>query len=171
MDKSDRFEKFGLVRKMAAGEADMEKINVQALKELTPEEVFTFRIAACNDQVDRYNERFTVECLHELVKLYVGRTVIMDHVWKSCNQTARIYDAAVESKDGVNVLILCAYMLRNEATAPVVSAIEGGILREVSVGCRVEKCICSICGADKSVTWCEHRPGAEYCGRSAYCCP
>lgn len=158
----DELKKFGQVRKMAMGDSDMAKINAQALKELKPEDVFTFRIAACDDQVDRDHERFTVGCLHELAKLYVGRPVIMDHAWKACNQTARIYDAAVETEGGVNRLILYAYMLRNEATAPVVEAIEGGILREVSVGCATDKCTCSICGADKSTTWCRHVPGERY---------
>lgn len=160
----DETTKYGAVRKMAVGDADMAKINAQALKELGPDDVFAFKVAACDDQPDRDHERFTVECLQELAKLYVGKTIIMDHKWSASNQTARIYDAAVEAKDGVNRLILYAYMLRNDATAPVVAAIEGGILREVSVGCAVGKCVCSICGVDKRTTYCEHRPGREYDG-------
>lgn len=133
--------------------------------ELTAESVFVFRIAACDDQVDREAERFTVECLEGLAKLYVGRTVIMDHNWSAKNQTARIYDAKVEESDGVHRLILYCYIPKSDATASVIASIEAGILREVSVGCAVGKAICSICGTDKTKTLCKHRPGCEYDGR------
>lgn len=153
--------KFGFVQKSAS--ADMDKINAQALKELTPEDVFTFRVAAADDQVDRDYERFTPEALAQLAKLYVGKPIIMDHVWAASNQTARIYDAGAErGLDGVTRLHLSAYMVRNEATSPVVQAIEGGILREVSVGCAVKKAICSVCGTDKAKSRCYHRPGQTY---------
>lgn len=163
MSETD-FKKFGLVQKMAVGKADMTKINAQALVELKAEDVFAFRVAACDDQPDRDNEQFTLNCLQGLAKLYVGRTVIMDHRWSAQNQTARVYDTAVEASEGVNRLILYAYMLRNDTTAPVIASIEGGILREVSVGCAVGKATCNICGADKQRHWCEHRPGGVYDG-------
>lgn len=156
------FKKFGFVQKSAGTAADMTKINAQALRDLTPEEVFTFRIAAADDQVDRDYERFTKEALEQMAKLYVGRTIIMDHDWAATKQTARIYDAYTAIDNGVIRLILCSYMLRNDATAPIIQAIEGGILREVSVFCAVSKCVCSICGADKARFHCMHRPGKTY---------
>ena len=157
MGESD-LKKAGLVQKLAAGKADMARVNAQALVELTAEDVFVFRIAACDDQPDRDNEQFTLECLQGLAKLYVGKTVIMDHKWSAANQTARVYDTAVELSEGVNRLILYAYMLRSEATADMIASIEGGILREVSVGCAVEDAVCNICGANKRKSWCEHMP-------------
>lgn len=160
-----KFEKFGFVQKMAADQVDMDKINAQTLVALSAGSVFTFRIAACDDQIDRENERFTVECLEELAKLYVGRTVIMDHQWSAKNQTARIYDANMEESDGVHRLILYCYIPRSDATASVIASIEAGILREVSVGCAVGKATCSICGADKTRVFCEHMPGREYDGQ------
>ena len=163
MGESD-FKKAGLVQKLAAGKADMARVNAQALVELTAEDVFVFRIAACDDQPDRDNEQFTLECLQGLAKLYVGKTVIMDHKWSAANQTARVYDTAVELSEGVNRLILYAYMLRSEATADMIASIEGGILREVSVGCAVEDAVCNICGANKRKSWCEHMPGRVYDG-------
>lgn len=158
--------KWGAVCKAAVTSADLSKINAQALKELTEEDVFTFRVAACNDQIDREGEQFTLACLKGLAKLYVGKTVVRDHSWCSSAQMARIYDARVESIDGANCLVLMAYMLRTEETAPVIAAIEGGILREVSVGCRTRKALCSICGTDRRQAWCAHRPGQEYDGKT-----
>ena len=45
-----------------------------------------------------------------------------------------------------------------------ITAIEGGILREVSVGCRTAKATCNICGVNKRERWCEHYPGRVYNG-------
>lgn len=158
------FKKHGSVEKRAGLAPDMALINAQALVELSADDVFVFRVAACDDQVDRDNERFTPKALEQMADLFVGHTIIMDHNWSSKNQTARIYDADVQESGGVNRLILSAYMIRNDATAPVIQAIEGGILREVSVSCQVEHAVCSICGTDKAVAWCDHRPGKAYDG-------
>lgn len=156
------FKKHGSVEKRAATIPDMAKINAQALVELNEQEVYTFRIAACDNQVDRDYERFTDDTLLGLADLYVGRPIIMDHMWSAKGQTARIYDADVEQDGDVSRLVLSAYMLRNEASAPVIAAIDGGILREVSVGCSVKRAVCSICGTDKAAGWCKHTPGQQY---------
>ena len=159
-----KFEKAGLVTKQAAGSDDMAKINRLTLRELAPEEVFVFKIAACNDQPDRDNERFTAHALEQLAELFIGKTVIMDHVWSAANQTARIFDSEVTESDGVHTLTLSAYMLKTEQTAEVIAAVEGGILKEVSVGCAVNRAVCNICGTDKMRSCCPHRPGEEYDG-------
>lgn len=160
------FKKCGSVEKRAGSSPDMTLINAQALVELSADDVFVFRVAACDDQVDREYERFTPKALEQMADLFVGHTIIMDHNWSSKNQTARIYDADVQESGGVNRLVLSAYMLRNEITAPVIQAIEGGILREVSICCQVERSVCNICGTDKAVGWCEHRPGKNYDGET-----
>lgn len=160
------FKKYGSVEKRAGSSPDMDLINAQALTELSEEDVFTFRVVACDDQVDRDGERFTHKALGQLGDLFVGRTIIMDHAWSARLQTARIYDSDLQESDGVTQLILSAYMVRNDATAPVIQAIEGGILREVSVGCAIKHAICSVCGTDKAVGWCEHRPGRDYDGET-----
>lgn len=142
------------------GERDMTRINAQALRPLSREEVFAFRLAACNDQVDRDGERFTAGTLAQLAALYVGKPVLRDHEWSAGAQTARVYDAQV---DGGQLLLSC-YMMRTPETAGTVAAIEGGILRECSVGCAVQHVRCSICGADQRETICRHLAGHEYDG-------
>ena len=47
--------------------ADMELINGLALQELSPDDVFTFRVEACNDLIDRDNERFPLDTLRKLI--------------------------------------------------------------------------------------------------------
>ena len=154
------------VQKQALDEGELTLINRQALRTLAADEVFTFRMAACDDQVDRDNERFTAAALEELAKLFVGRPVLMDHQWSAGKQTARVYAAAVEPSGKVRQLVLRCYMPRTEQTAETIAAIESGILRECSVGCTVRRVICSVCGADQIRTCCDHIPGREYDGRT-----
>lgn len=156
--------KGAVVTKSVPAAGEMALINAQSIRDLKAEEVFTFRIAACDDQVDRDYEQFSVDCLNGLAKLYVGRTMLSDHCWSSSGQIARVYAAAVEKQNGVNRLVLSCYMLRSEANQPTIDAIEAGILREVSVGVAVKSAVCSICGVDKSHACCEHRPGKAYNG-------
>lgn len=161
----ENIKKGAVVTKSVPAAGEMALINAQALRELTAEEVFAFRIAAADTIVDRDFEHFSKDCLEKLAALYVGKTVIADHRWSSASQVARVYAGTVETGgDGVSRLILSCYMLRSEATRPVIDAIEAGINREVSVGVAVRSAVCSICGADKAHVCCEHRPGKEYDG-------
>ena len=57
----------------------MEAIQAQARKKLTPEEVYVFSVRLCDDQVDRDFEKFDTEALPELARLFVGKTGICDH--------------------------------------------------------------------------------------------
>ena len=150
--------------KSAPSAGDIALINAQSLRELKAEEVFTFRVAAADTRVDRDFEHFSRACLEKLAELYVGKPFITDHQWRSSNQVARVYAAAVEEADGVSRLVLSCYMLRGEVNQPTIDAIEAGIIREASVGVAVRRAVCGICGADKSSGYCEHRPGRAYDG-------
>lgn len=158
--KAARIEKSATV-----DEGDLTLINAQALRPLAAEEVFVFRLAACDDQVDRDYERFTKECLETLAQLYVGKPVLKDHSWSAGVQTARVYAAQVETQSGVSRLVLRCYMPRTEGTAETIAAIESGMLRECSVGVAVARVTCSICGANQLETLCKHGGGREYDGK------
>lgn len=55
-----------------AGLGDLEQINALARRELTADEVYLFAVRLCDNDVDRDGERFAVETLEELGKLFVG---------------------------------------------------------------------------------------------------
>lgn len=57
-------------------------------------------------------------------------------------------------------------MLRGGENDALIAQIEGGIKKEVSVGCSVERCVCSICGED--INTCAHKKGEVYGGK--VCC-
>lgn len=160
----DEIKKYAHVEKQAISEGELALINKQTLRPLTAEEVFSFKVAACDNQIDRDLERFSDAALAGFATLFVGKTIISDHKWSAEKQAARIYAADVEAEGDVKTLVLRAYMLRNQQTAPTIAAIEGGILREVSVGCAVERVLCSVCDSDQAKAFCGHRPGKEYDG-------
>lgn len=151
------------VEQQKVSEGELALINAQALRPLTAEEVFAFKLAACDNQVDRDMERFTDRTLDQLAGLFVGRPVLRDHNWSANSQTARVYAGEVEAQGGVKRLILRSYMLRSEETTPTVRALEGGILREASVGVAVKRHTCSICG--ENYYTCGHCRGQEYNGK------
>lgn len=139
---------------------DLALINALSLKELTPEEVYCFAMEMSNNDVDRDLEAFTEKALRDFAPMFVGKPIQKDHLWGADSTTARIYDAGVFPGNGKTalgenrvVLRAKAYMLKTDDNKPVIDAIEGGIIRDISVGCRAKKCNCSICGKPQRYDW------------------
>ena len=140
----------------------LEKINALTKSTLAAEDVYVFSVRLCDDQTDRDFERFSQEALKELAPMFIGKTGICDHAWSSEKQVARIFDTSVEYAAGAMFIKAWAYILRCEQNEGVIRDIEGGIKKEVSVGCAMKRAICSVCGADYGS--CEHRKGESYGG-------
>ena len=163
----------GLLRGGVPGESDLKLIHALSRRELKAEEVYTFCVRLCDNEVDRDFERFTGETLEELAALFVGKSGIFDHQWSAKEQTARIYRTELVREEGIPTLAGepyrylkgYAYMLRSEKNRDLIEEIEAGIKKEVSVGCAVERSVCSICGGD--IATCGHVKGREYSGK---CC-
>ena len=154
---------------LEAGE--MELINRLARKELKAEEVYVFQLRLCDNEIDREGERFPRETLEELAELFVGKSGIFDHNWSAGGQAARIYKTQVVEEpgrvtragDGACFLKGWAYMLRTPGNEELIAQIEGGIKKEVSVGCAVERAVCSVCGEEMGS--CRHVKGRTYNGK------
>ncbi len=154
----------------------MDKINRFSRKELTAEEVYTFSVILCDNDVDRDCEKFSVAALTELAKLYVGKTGIFNHDPKGENQTARIYDTHIErdtsKKTADGEVYTClkadAYMVKTDKNTDLIKEIDGGIKKEVSVGCSVARELCSVCGHDRRTNPCNHRKGTVYNGKKCF---
>ncbi len=144
----------------------LEAINAQARAELTAEQVYVFSVRLCDDQVDRDGEKFDTTALPALAKLFIGKTGIVDHKWSSDSQVARIFAAEVVKEDGVSYIKAWAYIRRGGNADEIIADIEAGIKKEVSVGCAMGRCICSICGGEYGE--CGHQKGEFYDGQ--LCC-
>lgn len=154
--------KFGKVKSLAITDEELSAVNKYALNPLTEDKVYLFKMAICDNQIDRHFEKFSDECLEDLAKLFEGRTVIADHVARSENQCARIYRTSTETDGDVKKLIAYCYIVKTEKSESLIAEIDGGIKKEVSVGCRIGEAICSECGTDNVKHWCEHYPGRKY---------
>ena len=150
----------------AATAAQLEAINAQAKAKLTAEQVYVFSLRLCDDQIDRDYERFDTAALPVLAKLFIGKTGIVDHCWSSEHQVARIFAAEVAQEDGVSYIKAWAYIRRGGHGEETIADIEAGIKKEVSVGCAMGRCVCSICGSEYGT--CGHEKGQHYDGQ--LCC-
>jgi hypothetical protein len=158
-----------------AGDGDeLACINRFARTPLTAEQVYCFAVRLCDNEVDRDFERFDEAALSTLGDLFVGKTGIFDHQWSAEGQTARIYrtelvrepERRTAAGDGGCWLKGWAYLLRSDKNAELIREIEGGIKKEVSVGCAVRRSVCSVCGAESGT--CEHIRGREYGGKLCF---
>lgn len=155
---------------------EMRLINTYSRRELSPEEVYLFSAALCDNDIDRDHERFTVESLYALEKLFVGKTGIIDHDPTAKNQKARIISCKVEAVPGAKTalgddlfrLTARAYMRRTEGNAELIEAIDAGIVKEVSVGCSIGRTVCSVCRQEMHSPVCSHVKGHVYQGELCY---
>lgn len=155
---------------------DLSLINQYARKELSESEIYVFNVTLCDNNIDRDYECFSKDSLEKLSKLFVGKTGIFDHNMRASSQSARIFKTWVEGVEGKTTsdgqpyfrLRAGAYMIRTEENKALIEEIEGGIKKEVSIGCSVEKEICSVCSKDRRVHRCEHIKGKSYKGKLCY---
>lgn len=151
----------------------LDKINRFTRREFKEDELFSFSVILCDNDIDRDGEKFSDEALEQLSKLFVGKTGIFDHSPKSSNQNMRIYDTEIikdssrKTADGRDYCYLkaYAYMVRTGENSSLIAEIDGGIKKEVSISCSAKTRICSVCGCDWTKSVCAHAKGKTYGGK------
>lgn len=157
-------------------DAELEEINRFSRKKLTSDDVYTFSVVLCDNDIDRDFEYFTTEALNRLAELFVGVTGIYDHDPTAKNQTARIYRCETENLspqkteygEDYHRLVAKAYLPICSGTDDLIAMLDAGIQKEVSVGCSIKECTCSICGESMRSGYCGHKKGETYDGK--ICC-
>jgi DNA-binding ferritin-like protein (Dps family) len=157
-------------------EKELELINKHTRTPLTADDVYTFTVTLCDNEIDRDFECFSLKSLQKLTELFVGKTGIADHSMLSKDQSARIFycytetDTSKKTSEGeaYTSLKARAYTLKNDSNKDFISSIEGGIRKEVSIGCAVSRVTCSICGKDMKTHSCQHIKGKTYKGKLCY---
>ncbi|MDE5770424.1 MAG: hypothetical protein K2I06_02175 [Ruminococcus sp.] len=148
----------------------LDKINKFTRRPLKEEEVYTFSVILCDNDIDRDYECFSDKALETLAEKFVGKTGIFDHNPTTSNQNARIFDTEIVNdseritKYGkpYKYLKADAYMVRTGENSTLIAEIDGGIKKEVSISCSSARKLCSICGCNKSVGRCSHVGGRKY---------
>lgn len=150
---------------------ELSKINQYTLTPLTKEDIFTFKLSMCDNELDdRNHEPFNLQSLKDMQSLYIGKTVLKDHNTRVDNQVARVYDTQLiydttkntQAKEPFASLIAKCYMLKTSSNEDLIKEIQGGIKKEVSTSCRPQKYVCSICGVDNFEQFCPHWRGKKY---------
>ena len=114
---------------------ELDQINRFSKAELTADQVYTFSVRLCDNEVDRDFERFGTEDLERLGELFLGKSGIFDHQWSAKGQTARIYRTEVVREPGTVTaagdeyrwLKGWAYLMRTEKNQGLITEIEGGL--------------------------------------------
>ena len=155
-------------------DGELELINKFTRHPLSKDDVYTFSVVLCDNEIDRDFERFSDNALDTLAELFSGVTGITDHNPKSSNQTARIFscksefvpDKFTSDNKPYKRLFARAYVPKSDNSADFILSLESGIKKEVSVGCSVKKHICSICGKD--IFSCSHSKGKYYSNKLCF---
>lgn len=164
--------KEGQIQKSAAvTDEELVQINRFTRREFKAEELYVFSLVLCDNEIDRDFEKFSPAALQTLGELFVGKPGLFDHEPKAALQTARIFSAGVEkvpgrkTRDGEDYCRLKAraYLPRTVENETLITEIESGIKKEVSVGCSVKKRTCCLCG--RPAGECSHVPGRTYNGK------
>ena len=113
---------------------ELEQINRFSKAELTADQVYTFSVRLCDNEVDRDFERFGTEDLERLGELFLGKSGIFDHQWSAKGQMARIYRTEVVREPGTVTAAGDEYrwlkgwasLMRTEKNQELITEIEGG---------------------------------------------
>lgn len=153
---------------------DLDLINKFTLNKLKEPDVFIFSIALCTNEIDRDFESFTKPTIEKLAKMFIGKTGIFDHKPNAANQSARIFKTQVLEANELTsfgepkvILKATAYMIKCTEFENIIKKIEAGILKEVSISCKIGQKICSICN-NSSTNGCNHQPGQTYANKKCF---
>ena len=150
-----------LERSTTVSNEDMVTISALERRELDADDVYTFCIKMCDNEIDRDFERFSTETLTTLADMFVGKTGFL-----GMQQTAKIYKAEVVTAGECYCWIKgYAYIIRDEKTNDLISEIKVGLKKEISIGCAVNKVVYSVCGEDVVDGHCDHAKGEVYDGQ------
>ncbi len=163
-------------KSIGTSNSDLDKINQFTRSQFGSDELYIFSVILCNNDIDRDYERFSLNALKTLKDLFIGKTGIFDHSMKAANQKARIFETELEevydkkTADGMKFYQLRAkaYMVKSDENKPLITEIEAGIKKEVSISCSAKSSTCSICGKDKRLSLCEHINGKIYDDKTAF---
>ena len=153
---------------------DLNVINTFETTPLKAHQVFVFAVKLCDNEIDKDYERFDYNSLLDLSKLFVGKVGILDERYAVASNLPRIYctelipEPGKVTSNGAQYFWLkgLVYVVRSEENKRLISEIESGKKKEVSVGCSIAKSVCSICGKD--IGSCDHIKGEFYDGKLCF---
>lgn len=181
MDKKKVKTKEYTVTSEEENDIDLALVNELTLDNVTREDIYTFSIICCDNEIDRVYDCMGEAFLKEFAKRAKGLTILQNHEWDVENQSARVYQAEyVEDTETLTQLgetrkYVLAKVYTLSKYEDYIDKIKAGLLKEVSVSFESKRDTCSICGAetekgsdDKAICPNDHIMGETYEGK--ICC-
>lgn len=126
---------------------------------VTPRSIHVRSLRLVSDEVNDHGGRFPAEEHERLCELIVDSPVLVGHD-RSQLPVARNF-AARSITDGADHWVqVWFYWMRNPDGDQLAADIDGGVVKEGSIGFEFRRPQCSICGND--IRRCEHIPGERY---------
>ena len=150
--------------------ADMDLINVFALRALAPDDVIVREALVCNDLPDAYDTQFARYALDQVSQMLPGAPLLRNHATFTADDlpVGVWYRAALEQRDDALWTRAAFYMVREPLTESIATRMDGGVVREVSLSWWMARnaMTCSICGKAMFGEQCTHVPGEAYGDRT-----
>ncbi len=159
-------------------EAEVEKIqslierlnaNINPATQLTPDDVHIRCMYIVSEELNSYGGKFPLDQLYNIKELIIDSPVLIGHK-KDQLPIGRNFHAEVVNKDGQNWVKSYFYWMKSDDSADdLLKNIDGGIIKECSIGFTFLLPECSICASD--IRTCRHEPFGEYTinGKSQSC--
>lgn len=128
------------------------KINEFTRSPKTADDVVALPIYACNDLPDRDVDQFTTDTVkgfHDLEGQLspVGKSYMVSHDHRTL-PVGRIFDKAIEKKDGITHLKLYSYIPNTDTNKSFIENLDFGVYWAVSVGVMINEQCCKVGGKE-----------------------
>jgi len=126
---------------------------------LTATQIHVRSIRLVSDAVNDHGGRFPVEEHDRLCALLIDSPVLIGHD-HSRLPVARNFAARAQTIGDTRWILVWFYWMRGETGDRLAADIDGGVIKEGSIGFEFQRPQCSICSQD--IRRCEHIPGMPY---------
>ena len=126
---------------------------------VTPQAIHVRSLRLISDEVNDHGGRFPIEEHERLCELIVDAPVLVGHD-RSRLPVARNFAARSVSDGAQHWVQVWFYWMRNREGDQLAADINGGVVKEGSIGFEFRRPQCSICGND--IRRCDHIPGERY---------
>ena len=157
--------------KETISDEDLEKINKFAVKPIESKDVVVYTALLIDDKVTRNNTQYNKDFQSMLLSLppgegnFIGAPILFgdsqDHQHAANAQVGRIFDAYQVIDKEKHFGVMAKIYLLKETNEDLITKIDSGVLKEMSISTKVELPLCSLCG--QSIRTCDHAVGVNGC--------
>ena len=157
--------------KEAVAQADLDKVNKLTVKTVDAKDITVYTALLIDDKITRNSTQYNKDFQSMLLSLpvgegnFIGTPVLFgeskDHQAIAASQVGRIFDAWQVVDNEKHFGVMAKIYILNESNETLISKVDSGVLKELSISTKVQLPLCSVCG--QNIANCEHKPGVNNC--------